>query len=139
MPPSASTSTTSKAIRPFKKRVVSHEQSYGPVVVREFDSLSHLTANASLPMLVSFPSVHITSTLVCNYIAEQLQLELVGEFHSAEFPTRAVISNGQPSHGLRLVGNESVLILLCEFKIPANCLRYVRARPAPPQVGKANH
>jgi len=95
------------------------------VTLREFDSMSRLTHGRSLPLLVSFPSVHITSTLVCNYVADQLNLELVGELQSPDFPTRAVVTDGQPSHGLRLVGNEQVMVLLCEFKLPPNCLGYV--------------
>ncbi|MFO8050813.1 MAG: PAC2 family protein [Thermoplasmatota archaeon] len=54
--------------------------------------------------LVSFPTVGMIGTIVSNYLVRKMDLELIGEFTSDEFPPVVIIHEGQPIQPVRIYG-----------------------------------
>lgn len=46
------------------------------------------------------------ASLAASYLVEQLELPLIGELRSTEFPCLGVVSNFQPACGARVYGDQ---------------------------------
>lgn len=70
------------------------------------------------PLLLGFPSIGVTPILISNFIVEQTDLPLIGFFSSPNFPQSTIISQSQPSPSVRIFGDERIVIVMSESKIP---------------------
>jgi len=103
---------------PPKGRIEPKETTFvetvGTVLVREFKGIEKCR---KAPIINGLPSHGLTSIIAANFLAEQLDLELIGVITSIDFPMRCVVVDGQPSHAVRFLGNEHLIVLLCEFEL----------------------
>lgn len=90
-----------------------------PVVeIREIDSFK-----LKSPVIIEgFPGIGMLGTISASYLAEKLEMKLVGYFASSHFPPIAAIHNFKPVSPARIYASEkhNLLVLFSEFVIPAN-------------------
>lgn len=107
----------------FHKQTLSFTKTYGDslsnrMMVREF---SNIKVDGAV-IVTGFPSTSLASILTAGYLREQLKLPLVGVISSHAFAPRCIIERGLPSHSVRIFGDERLVVVLCEFKIPEAAL-----------------
>jgi len=100
----------------YKKNKVTFQHDYGVVRLREFGKLDI----EGTTVITGFPSVSLASILTVGYLREQMNLPMIGVISSDTFPPRAIIENGRPSHPIRIYGDKSVAVIICEFKLPSS-------------------
>lgn len=73
-------------------------------------------------VIEGFPGIGMLGTISSSYLAEKLDMKLVGYFASAHFPPIAAIHNYKPVSPARIYASEkyNMLVLFSEFVIPAN-------------------
>lgn len=69
-------------------------------------------------IIEGFPSVGLVSMLAASYIVNKLQLKKLGVIVSPHMPMVSVVSQGVPSHPIRIYGNEKIVVFLSEFYPP---------------------
>ncbi|KAL6061148.1 hypothetical protein QOT17_013064 [Balamuthia mandrillaris] len=110
----------------YKKKKVGFRKEYGTphqgIVLRELDSINVKGA----VMMTSFPSSSLASILSGGYLREKMELPLVAIISSHLFPSRCIIEKGIPSHSVRIFGDQRLVVVVCEFKIPPE-LSYLMA------------
>jgi predicted ATP-grasp superfamily ATP-dependent carboligase len=57
------------------------------------------------------------STGTASFIVQQLNLPLIGDIVSAFFPSVALVRQGNPLSGIRLFGNERVILVVSDFDL----------------------
>jgi len=62
-------------------------------------------------------SKFLTAVVVAGYLADQLHLPMIAEIRSRKFPLMCIIEKSNPLSAMRIVGNESVVVLMSEFKV----------------------
>jgi len=75
------------------------------------------------PVIVEgFPGIGMLGTISASYLAEKLDMKLVGYFASSHFPPIAAIHNYKPVSPARIYASEkhNLIVLFSEFVIPAN-------------------
>ncbi|KAH3756034.1 3-isopropylmalate dehydratase [Pelomyxa schiedti] len=119
--PPATTTTKTSTLRSSgliaRPHACTFDKWFGPnknVRLREFGDLS---AIAKAPIIPGFPSVSLTSILTAGYLAEQLELPLIGVISSPLFPPRCVLDRGRPCHPIRIFGDARLVVIMCEFKL----------------------
>jgi len=103
----------------FHKRTIGFSKTFGDslanqMVLREF---SDIKVDGAV-VVTGFPSTSLASILTAGYLREQLKLPLVGVISSHAFLPRCIIERGLPSHSVRIFGDQRLVVVLCEFKIP---------------------
>ncbi len=58
--------------------------------------------------IVSFPTVGLVSTIVANFLIENLELELIGSFSSDDLYPAAIIHDGRPTPPVRVFAGDTV-------------------------------
>jgi predicted ATP-grasp superfamily ATP-dependent carboligase len=98
--------------RTFK---VIQECVFDKIRLREFDTMCCDGA----AIIEGFPdtSGNMVSVMTANYIIKELKLPLIGDVVSKYFTPLAVVSNGLPSHGARIYGNEKIVVFVSEYDI----------------------
>ena len=73
-------------------------------------------------VIEGFPGIGMLGTISASYLAEKLDMKLVGYFASSHFPPIAAIHNYKPVSPARIYASEkyNMLVLFSEFVIPAN-------------------
>jgi len=74
------------------------------------------------PIIIEgFPGIGMIGTIGASYLAEKLDMKLVGYFVSAKFPPIAAIHNYKPVSPARIYASEkhNLIVLFSEFVIPA--------------------
>jgi len=94
-----------------KKRRIVFKQKYGTITLREYDNIQ---CDGSV-VVEGFTSSSLTPILVANYLADQLELPLIGDILCDDFPPRAVVNNGQIQRSVRILGDQRIVVFLCEF------------------------
>jgi len=94
-----------------KKRTIVFKQKYGAITLREYDNI-HCDGSV---VVEGFTSSSLTPILVANYLADQLELPLIGDILCDDFPPRAVLNNGSIQRSVRILGDERFVVFLCEF------------------------
>jgi len=94
-----------------KKRKIVFKQKYGAITLREYDGI-HCDGSV---VVEGFTSSSLTPILVANYLADQLELPLIGDMLCDDFPPRAVVNNGQIQRAVRILGDQRLVVFLCEF------------------------
>jgi len=77
------------------------------------------------PVIIEgFPGVGMLGTLGATYLAETLDMKLIGYFTSCKFPPIASIHNYAPSFPARIYASEklNMIVLFSEFVIPAEAV-----------------
>jgi len=109
---------TSSSLLNFSKPVIVLEKSYGDLILREFSTIEQINLAGSV-LVTSFPSTSLSSILSGGFLREQLKLPLLASISSVNFPSRAIIEDGIPVSPVRIFGNSSVCVIICEFNIGA--------------------
>ncbi len=87
----------------------------------------HETASFDMegcPVLVAFPSFGLVGTLAANFLVEHLAMKEVGSLDCADFPTLAVVEDGEPLSPVRIYsgplpgkkGSKNLVLVLSEFQ-----------------------
>ncbi len=85
-------------------------------------------------VVAAFPSVGLVATIAANFIIDSLELPQVGILDGERFPTLSVVSDGEPSHPVRIhagkVANQNgdeqkFVVFIAEFRPPADLVRSV--------------
>eukprot|EP01098_Paradermamoeba_levis_P013990 TRINITY_DN6545_c0_g1_i1.p1 TRINITY_DN6545_c0_g1~~TRINITY_DN6545_c0_g1_i1.p1 ORF type:complete len:260 (-),score=81.76 TRINITY_DN6545_c0_g1_i1:176-955(-) len=99
----------------FTKKKVTFQKTYGEVILREYEG-----ANCEGAIVIpSFPSSSFTSIILAGYLLEQLPLPLIGTISAPTLlPPKAVLENSLPSFPIRIFGNNRLVIIQSECKIP---------------------
>lgn len=97
-----------------RKKVVL-EKKYGNLKLREFEGVEKCEGSVLIP---GFPSVTVTPVLTVGFLVEQLKLPLVGVISSSELPPKCIIDGSQPTHTIRILGDERCTVISSESKIP---------------------
>ena len=73
-------------------------------------------------IIEGFPGMGMIGTITTGYIAEKLEMELIGYFSSPHFPPIAAVHNYTPVSPARVYASEkhNLIVLMSEFVIPAN-------------------
>ena len=106
------------------------------VVIRETKKLP-----LKKPVIIEgFPGIGMVGTICASYLAEKLQMELVGSMHSPHFPPISAIHDYKPVSPARIYASKkhNLIVLFSEFVIPAETvfglssaiLDYARAKKA---------
>lgn len=69
-------------------------------------------------IIEGFPSVGLVSMLAASYIVNKLHLKKLGVIVSSHMPMVSVVTQGVPSHPIRIYGNDKVVVFLSEFYPP---------------------
>jgi predicted ATP-grasp superfamily ATP-dependent carboligase len=101
----------------FTPRRIAHSLDYGKVTLRLFIDAPPATEPSNCLVLEGFPSQSVLPIMVANTIIHQLQLPLIGDITSDEFPGTAFISNGSPSSACRIHGNNSIVVFVAEYEL----------------------
>eukprot|EP00005_Dracoamoeba_jomungandri_P012494 CAMPEP_0174275294 /NCGR_PEP_ID=MMETSP0439-20130205/59746_1 /TAXON_ID=0 /ORGANISM="Stereomyxa ramosa, Strain Chinc5" /LENGTH=303 /DNA_ID=CAMNT_0015367385 /DNA_START=13 /DNA_END=924 /DNA_ORIENTATION=+ len=110
----------------YKRKSVAFTKTYGDSVATQVKLRELEGANVKGAVIMTgFPSTSLASILSTGYIREQLKLPLVGVISSYAFPPRCIIEKGIPSHSVRIFGDTSLVVVLCEFKIPTPELNFL--------------
>lgn len=102
----------------FTKPVIVHEARFGLVTLREFSTIKQFKLKGSV-LITSFPSTSLSSILTGGYLREQLHLPLLGSLSSPNFPSRCILEDGVPVAPIRIFGDSSLCVVVCEFSIGA--------------------
>ncbi len=93
--------------------------------VREVRKLSDISIYMYRPfegkdavIIEGFPSVGLVSMLAAGYIVSNLKLKKLGVIVSPHMPMVSVITQGTPSHPIRIYGNDKVVVFISEFYPP---------------------
>jgi len=105
----------------YQRKEVAFSKTFGDslsntIVLKEFSDIDVEGA----VVVTGFPSTSLASILTGGYLREQLKLPLIGVISSPAFPPRCIIERGVPSHSVRIFGDQRLVVILCEFKIPTN-------------------
>jgi len=98
----------------FAKPKVEFTKQYGSVTVRQFP---HKVRPGAV-MLNAFPTSTFTSILAAGYIRENMKLPLIGSISSSKFPARCLVEDGMPIHPVRIYGEQDLVVVLAELKVP---------------------
>ncbi|KAL9657454.1 hypothetical protein ABK040_016722 [Willaertia magna] len=115
-----STKTTNKIDFPstFKQFDVIFSKQFGKVELKEFSTLKPKENDCFLIQGFACGATGgETASLTSNYIVEQLNLPVVGEIVSDRFLPLGVIREGQPTGGIKLNGNENILVMTSDYEI----------------------
>lgn len=78
--------------------------------------------NLTNPVIIEgFPGIGMIGTITASYLAEKLDMQLVGYFASSHFPPIAAIHNYVPVSPARIYASEkhNLIVLFSEFVIPS--------------------
>lgn len=73
-------------------------------------------------VIEGFPGIGMVGTISASYLAEKLDMKLVGSMHSPQFPPISAIHDYKPVSPARIYASEkhNLIVLFSEFVIPAN-------------------
>jgi uncharacterized protein len=73
-------------------------------------------------IIEGFPGVGMIGTIACSYLAEKLEMELVGSIYSTHFPPLAAIHDYKPISPARVYASRelNLMVLYSEFVIPTD-------------------
>lgn len=81
------------------------------------------TPKLNKPTIIEgFPGIGMIGTITTGYIAEKLEMDLIGYFSSPHFPPITSVHNYTPVSPARVYASEkhNLIVLMSEFIIPAN-------------------
>ena len=94
---------------------VIQECAFDKIRLREFDTMCCDGA----AIIEGFPdsSGNMVSVMTANYIIKEMNLPLVGDIISRHFTPLAVVTQGLPSHGARIYGNDKIVVFVSEYDV----------------------
>ncbi|MBI5226668.1 proteasome assembly chaperone family protein [Candidatus Micrarchaeota archaeon] len=87
------------------------------VLIRENEKIA-----LKKPVIIEgFPGIGMVGTICASYLAEKLDMELVGSIHSSHFPPISAIHDYKPVSPARIYASKkhNLIVLFSEFVIPA--------------------
>ncbi len=73
-------------------------------------------------LIEGFPGIGLIGTIAASFLAEKLNMELVGYIYSEKFPPMASIHDGVPYYPVRLYADKKnkIIVVFSDFVIPAD-------------------
>eukprot|EP00762_Andalucia_godoyi_P002560 ANDGO_03402.mRNA.1 hypothetical protein len=107
------TETWRKLIESRRKIIHEHVIMDGMVTVREFDNMDCDGAF----ILEGFPAEGVTAILTAQFFVDALNLPLIGDMVSTEFPPTCTVKQFRPSQACRIYGNKQLVVFASEFAL----------------------